>query len=129
MKKVLVIEDNKENRRLITYIFQRAGYEVISAETGEKGVELALREKPHLIIMDIALPGIDGIETTIRIREAGLSDVPIIAVTSYAMLGDREKILKAGCNGYLEKPFDPITMVEKIQQIIGARRFYESTNR
>jgi len=119
LKKVLVIEDNKENLRLIIYALQRAGYEVLSSETGELGIELALRERPHFILMDINLPGIDGIEATKRIRASHICEtIPIIAITSYAMMGDREKILAAGCNGYFEKPIDPLTIVEKIHKII-----------
>lgn len=119
MKKVLVIEDNPDNLRLITYALKRAGYEVISAGSGEEGIEIALRERPFFIIMDVNLPGIDGLETTKRIRESEIDgNIPIIAITSYAMLGDREKALDAGCNGYIEKPIDPLTIVEKIQEII-----------
>lgn len=121
--KVLVIEDNKDNLKLITMALHHAGYEVVSSETGEEGIEVALRERPDFIIMDINLPGIDGIETTKRIRTLETGDsIPIIAITSFAMLGDREKILSAGCNGYFEKPIDPLTIVEKIQEIIGGKR-------
>lgn len=119
MNKVLVIEDNRDNLKLITYALNRAGYEVISAETGEDGVELALQEMPFFIIVDINLPGIDGIETTRRIRNSDIHDtIPIIAITSYAMLGDREKIMEAGCNGYFEKPIDPLTIMDKIHEVI-----------
>jgi len=119
MNKVLVIEDNKDNMRLITYALRHSGYEVIPAETGEEGIDLALKERPLFIIIDINLPGIDGIETTRRIRNQAADDkMPIIAITSYAMAGDMERILAAGCNGYFEKPIDPLTIVEKIQAII-----------
>jgi two-component system, cell cycle response regulator DivK len=119
MKKVLVVEDNKDNLRLITYALKRAGYEVVPAETGEDGVTAAGRETPDFIIMDINLPGMDGIETTRRIREIqSTAEVPIIAITSYAMAGDRERILDAGCDGYLEKPIDPIRIVEQIEHVL-----------
>lgn len=119
MKKVLVIEDNTDNLRLITYALKRAGYEVIAAESGEEGVDMAIKERPYFIIMDIGLPGIDGIEATKRIRASeGDYNIPIIAMTSYAMVGDREKILAAGCNGYFEKPIDPLTIMEKIHKVI-----------
>ena len=119
MKKVLVIEDNSDNLRLITYALKRAGYEVIAARTGEEGVELASREKPFIILMDIQLPGIDGMEATRRIRKfAAAHDVLIIAITSYAMGGDEEDILAAGCNAYFEKPFDPLKIVEKIHKVM-----------
>lgn len=119
MKKVLVIEDNPDNLMLITYSLRQSGYEVISAETGEEGLKLALEERPYFIIMDINLPGMDGVETTkcIRSSEIGYT-IPIIAITSYALPGDREIIEAAGCDGYFEKPIDPLIIVEKIQGII-----------
>jgi len=119
MQKVLVIEDNNDNLLLITYALREGGYEVISADTAEKGIELALRERPYFIVMDINLPGIDGIEATKQIRNSEIGNtIPIIAITSYAMLGDRERIEKAGCNGYFEKPIDPMTIIENIHKII-----------
>ncbi|HAR46652.1 MAG: two-component system response regulator [Nitrospirae bacterium GWC2_57_13] len=122
MKKVLIVEDNKDNLRLITYALQHAGYEVVPAETGEDGVLAAGQETPDFIIMDINLPGMDGIETTRRIREMqSTAEVPIIAITSYAMAGDRERILDAGCDGYLEKPIDPIRIVAQIEQMLTRR--------
>lgn len=120
MRTVLVVEDNKDNLQVITYALQRAGYEVIPAETGEKGVELAVARRPFFVIIEINLQGIDGIEVTRRIRASEIDgSIPIIAITSYAMLGDREKMLAAGCNGYFEKPFDPLTIVAKIHKVIG----------
>ena len=121
MKRVLIVEDNEKNMYLMNFILSNKNYEVIKAETGEKGVELAIKERPDLILMDIMLPGIDGYETTKRIREreAG-GKVPIIAITSCAMTGDREKVMKAGCNGYIEKPIDPDTFVAKIKQHLPA---------
>ena len=122
MKTVLVVEDNRDNLQIITYALQRSGYEVIAAETGEKGVELAIVRRPFFIVMDINLPGIDGIEATRQIRASEIDgSIPIIAITSYAMRGDRENILAAGCNGYFEKPFDPLTIVEQIHRIIGVQ--------
>ncbi len=119
MRTVLVIEDNKDNLKIVTYALQRAGYTVIFAESGEEGFELALKERPFFILMDINLPGIDGLETTKRIRSSEADgSIPIIAITSYAMTGDRERILAAGCNGYFEKPIDPITIVEQIHKIL-----------
>ncbi|HEX2769703.1 MAG TPA: response regulator [Geobacteraceae bacterium] len=120
MKKVLVVEDNKDNMRLITYALERSGYAVIGAETGEEGVELAIRERPYFIIMDINLPGIDGLEATRRIRASEADDdIPIIAITSFAMYGDRDKVLEAGCTAYFEKPLDPLTIVDKIHALLG----------
>jgi two-component system cell cycle response regulator DivK len=120
MKKVLVIEDNSDNLTIIRYALNRDGYEVISASTGEAGIELALLERPFFILMDINLPGIDGLETARRIRSSEADGkIPIIAVTSFAMAGDKERILAAGCNGYIEKPIDPAAIVKKIHSIIG----------
>ncbi len=120
MRKVLVIEDNKDNLKIMTYALRRAGYEVISAERGEEGIELAIRERPSFIIMDINLPGIDGIETTRRIRDSEADgSIPIIAITSYAMVGDRERIMASGCNGHIEKPIDPMTIMDRIHKILG----------
>jgi CheY-like chemotaxis protein len=120
MRTVLVIEDNKDNLRIVTYALQRAGYSVIAAESGEEGFALALQEKPVFILMDINLSGMDGLETTKRIRSSEADgNIPIIAITSYAMSGDRERILAAGCNGYFEKPIDPITIVEQIHKLLG----------
>ncbi len=118
-KKVLVIEDNTQNMRLITYALQRGGYRVISAASGEEGVDAAIRERPFFIIMDIQLPGMDGLEATRRIRASPANgDIPIIAMTSFAMRGDRELLLAAGCTGYFEKPIDPLTIVDQIHEII-----------
>ena len=122
MNKVLVIEDNRDNLRLITYVLRRSGYEVVAAETGEAGVDLALKDIYRFIIVDINLPGIDGFEVTKRIRNsASTAAVPIIAITSLAMLGDRERVLAAGCNGYFEKPIDPLTIMDRIQAILERR--------
>lgn len=115
MKKILVVEDNEKNMYLISFIIGKMGHEVIQARTGEEGVDCAARERYDLILMDIQLPGIDGMETTKRIRADGANtEVPIVAVTSYAMTGDRERLLDAGCNGYIEKPINPETIMEEI---------------
>ena len=115
MKRVLVVEDNENNMYLIGFILKKNGYDVIEAKTGEEGIETAIKEKPDLIIMDIQLPGIDGLEATRRIRKSEAEGkISIIALTSYAMAGDKEKALKAGCTGYIEKPINPDTIMEKI---------------
>ena len=112
MKKILVVEDNERNMYLISFILEKMGHRVLQADSGEKGIELASREQPDLILMDIQLPGIDGLEATKRIRQS--ADVPIIAITSFAMTGDRERLLAAGCNGYIEKPINPETIMGEI---------------
>lgn len=119
MKKVLVVEDNSDNLRLITYALKRSGYEVISAETGEEGVELAVKVKPFFIVADINLPGMDGAEMTRVLRGIeSCASTPIIAITSHAMTGDRERVMAAGCNAYFEKPIDPLTIMECIHAAI-----------
>jgi two-component system, cell cycle response regulator DivK len=120
MKSVLVVEDNSDNLRLITYALRRYGYEVIAAETGIKAVEMAIAERPSFIIMDINLPDIDGLEATRRIRQSSANgDIPIIAITSNAMAGDMGRVLEAGCTGYFEKPIDPLTIMDKIHALLG----------
>ncbi|MBJ6752050.1 response regulator [Geomonas anaerohicana] len=119
MTEVLVVEDNVDNLRLITYALQRGGYRVVSADSGTSGVELALSMNPAFIIMDINLPDFDGLEATRRIRSSEAhGKVPIIAITSYAMAGDMDKVLEAGCNGYFEKPIDPLTILDKIHALL-----------
>ena len=113
--RVLVIEDNEQNIYMITYLLEHAGLEVVQARDGAAGVTLAREQRPDLIILDIQLPELDGYEVAARLRaEKSLAGVPIVAVTSFAMAGDRERILAAGCTGYLEKPIDPDTFVQSI---------------
>lgn len=118
MAKILVVEDDRNNMRLITKLLDQDGYQIIKAETGEEGVKLALEESPDIILMDIKLPGIDGLEATKQIR-AGRNNgsTAIIALTSYAMAGDRENYLKCGFTGYIEKPIDPYTILKEIKEI------------
>jgi len=119
MKKILVVEDNEANLYLIRFMLKKSGYKVIEAMDGTKGVELAVKKKPDLIIMDIQLPDINGLEVTKRIRASEVgSDIPIIALTSYAMAGDREKALAAGCTGYIEKPINPETFMAEIEKYV-----------
>jgi CheY-like chemotaxis protein len=117
MKRILVIEDNELNLYLVNFILKRDGHEVIEARTGEKGAELAIIEKPDLILMDIQLPGIGGLEATRRIRKSE-AEVPIIALSSYAMTGNKDKSLAAGCTGFLEKPINPETFMGEIDKYL-----------
>ena len=120
MKRALVIEDNENNMELITFILEKNGYSTIKAENGKIGIELALKEKPDFILLDIQLPDMDGLEVLKELRKSEInSDTPVIAITSYAMSGDRERLLQAGCNGYIEKPIDPVTIINQIREIIG----------
>ncbi len=119
VKRILVVEDNETNMYLIRFILEKSGYEVIEAREGAVGVELAVKEKPDLVIMDLQLPDIDGLEATKRIRASEAdSDIPIIALTSFAMAGDREKALAAGCTGYIEKPINPDTFITEIEKYL-----------
>jgi len=120
MSKALIIEDNPDNMVLITRLLEKAGYTTIKAWTGMDGVAMAVQNSPDFIILDIQLPDIDGREVLRRIRESATgATIPVIAMTSYAMSGDREKLLAAGCDGYIEKPIDPARVIAQIQQITG----------
>jgi len=119
MKKILVVEDNETNMYLCTRILKSGGYEVIQATSGGQGVELAIKEKPDLILMDIQLTDMDGLEATKKIRESEADGkVPIIALTSYAMPGDKEKAISAGCTDYIEKPINPETFMAQIEKYL-----------
>jgi len=117
MKRILVVEDNETNMYLISFILKKNNYEVIEARNGKDGVKLAIKEKPDLIIIDIKLPDIDGMETTKRIKESEeAGEIPIIAFTSYAMTGDREKALDAGFAEYIEKPINLKDFIADIEK-------------
>jgi len=119
VKRILVVEDNETNMYLIKFILEKGGYDVTEAREGAVGVELAIKEKPDLIIMDIQLPDIDGLEATKRIRASEAdSDIPIIAMTSFAMAGDKGEGLAAGCTGYIEKPINPETFISEIEKYL-----------
>ena len=115
--KILVIEDNEQNLYLVRYILEQKNYEVFAAPDGKSGIEMAASLKPDMILLDIQLPVMDGYAVARNLRQnPDLAETPIVAVTSYAMHGDREKVMEAGCNGYIEKPIDPDTFVAKIEQ-------------
>lgn len=114
---ILLIEDNEQNRYLATFLLERHGCQVIPAVDGPQGVELARTMAPDLILLDIQLPGMDGYAVARALREIdSVRETPIVAVTSYALVGDREKSLAAGCNGYLEKPINPESFVAEIER-------------
>jgi two-component system, cell cycle response regulator DivK len=114
--KILIIEDNEQNLYLATFLLEKHGFEVVQARSGPEGIELAARNRPDLIVLDIQLPAMDGYAVAQALRrDDGLKAVPIVAVTSYAMVGDRERTLAAGCNAYIEKPINPDTFVGEIQ--------------
>jgi CheY-like chemotaxis protein len=113
--KVLYIEDNDQNFYLVSFIMSARGYSVVRAHDGREGITLAVQETPDLILLDIQLPIMDGYATARELRKIpGVNRTPIVALTSYAMVGDREKALEAGCTGYIEKPINPKTFIEQI---------------
>ena len=118
-KRILVVEDEEDNRRIVRDQLTSVGYEIIEALTGEEGVKAAETYLPDLILMDIQLPGLDGYEATRRIKEnPALCHIPIIAVTSYALSGDDVKAFAAGCDGYVTKPFSPRALLAKIREYL-----------
>ncbi len=105
MARVLIVEDNPTNMTLATFLLQSAGHTVLSARDAEAGLTLARTERPNLILMDIQLPGMDGLEATAQLKGDDVTrDIPVIALTALAMKGDEERIRAAGCDGYIAKP-------------------------
>jgi CheY-like chemotaxis protein len=120
-QRILLIEDNEQNRYLATFLLERAGYQVVSAEDGAKGIALAKQLLPDLILLGIQLPSMDGHTVARVLREdVTLRHTPVVAVTSYAMAGDRERCLAAGCTGYIEKPINPATFIQEIGAYVAA---------
>jgi two-component system cell cycle response regulator DivK len=118
-RRVLVIEDNEDNRRILRDLLTTVGYELAEALTGEDGLAQATADHPDLILMDLDLPGMDGYEATRRIRSSpALQAVPIIAVTSYALGGDDTKAFAAGCDAYVTKPFSPRALLARVREFL-----------
>lgn len=118
-QRILVVEDQEDNRRIIRDLLASAGYDMIEALDGEAGVRLAETERPDLILMDVQLPGLDGHEATRRIKaNPELRAIPIIVVTSYALSGDDAKAMAAGCDAYVAKPFSPRQLLSKIREFL-----------
>ena len=118
-KRILVVEDQEDNRRILRDLLTSAGYEVIEAVTGEEGVSSAESHRPDLILMDLQLPVLDGYEATRRIKaNPALSQIPIIAVSSYALNGDDIKAFEAGCDAYISKPFSPRELLAKMREYL-----------
>jgi two-component system cell cycle response regulator DivK len=112
---LLIIEDNEQNCYLMRFLLEKSGFSVIHAVDGRAGIAMALQHRPLAILLDIQLPELDGYAVAAELkRHRELDCVPIIAVTSYAMVGDRENILAAGASGYIEKPINPETFVDEI---------------
>jgi CheY-like chemotaxis protein len=121
-QKILIIEDNEVNLYLATFLLERNGYEIVPARSGPEGIALADRIRPDLILLDIQLPEMDGYAVARALRQnPALKDVPMVAVTSYAMVGDRERAMEAGCDAYIEKPINPDTFRNEIEESLRAR--------
>jgi len=119
MKTGLVIEDDDNNIELITFILKSNGFEFLIANTGQRGFELAVEKLPDFIILDIQLPDMNGLEVLKKIRSSEAEgSIPIIAMTSHAMPGDKEKLISSGCTGYIEKPIDPETIINQIKSVL-----------
>ena len=116
---ILLIEDNEQNAYLVSYLLQARGWQIVHALDGPTGLALAGETVPLMVLLDIQLPGMDGHEVARRLRSnPTLANVPIVAVTSYAMQGDRERCMAAGCNGYIEKPIDPDTFAAQVERFL-----------
>jgi CheY-like chemotaxis protein len=114
--RILLIEDNATNLELMTYLLTAFGHTTIPARDGQEGVEAALQYAPDMILCDLALPRLDGFGVALRLKaEPGLRDVPLIAVTASAMVGDREKVIASGFDGYITKPITPETFVAEVE--------------
>jgi two-component system, cell cycle response regulator DivK len=118
-KRILVVEDQEDNRQILRDLLTSAGYEIVEAENGEEGLAVAAAQQPDLILMDIQLPVLDGYEATRRLKaDPALRAIPVIVVTSYALSGDEEKARAAGCDDYVTKPFSPRQLRAKIREYL-----------
>lgn len=119
--KILIIEDNEQNMYMLSFLLRSENYEVIQAFSGRDGLIEARKNRPDIILLDIQLPEMDGYTVAVKLREIeGLKQTPIIAVTSYAMPGDKEKVLEAGATGYIEKPINPDTFISQMISFLPA---------
>jgi CheY-like chemotaxis protein len=119
-RQVLVVEDNEKNMKLVRDVLRATGYATLEATTGEDAVELAQAHEPALVLMDVQLPGIDGLEALRRLRQEELTaSIPVLAVTAQAMSGDRERFLEAGFDGYLAKPIDVAELIQVVEEHCG----------
>jgi two-component system cell cycle response regulator DivK len=121
MTKILLVEDNEMNLDMLSRRLSRQGYEVVAAQDGAAGVDRAASERPHIILMDMSLPVLDGWEATRRLKaDPATREIPIIALTAHAMAEDREKALAAGCDDYDTKPIDLPRLIAKIKKLLPA---------
>jgi two-component system cell cycle response regulator DivK len=122
-KTILIVEDEPRNLKLLRDLLQRFGYEILEASDGEQGVKSAGEKMPDLILMDIMMPKMDGLEATRIIKaDTKTKHIPIIALTSYAMKGDREKTIEAGCDGYIAKPIDIKEVLKTIETYLTVKQ-------
>ena len=120
MTKILLVEDNEMNRDMLSRRLERKGFEVVMALDGQQGVQLAASETPDIILMDMSLPVIDGWEATRQVKAADTTrNIPVIALTAHAMVGDRQKAMEAGCDDYDTKPVDFPRLLGKIETLLG----------
>jgi two-component system cell cycle response regulator DivK len=118
-KTILYVEDNELNRKIVRDLLRRTAYQLIEAPDGETGVEMAIAERPGLILMDVQLPKISGFEATRRLRaEPATRDTPILAITSFALSGDEQKAKEAGASAYLAKPYSPFALLDLIRKLL-----------
>ena len=116
---VLLVEDNEDNRTIYTTILRHYGHEVHEAATGEEGILMARKHKPGVILMDVAMPGIDGWEATRRLKaDPETASIPVVALTAHAMAEDRQRAVDAGCESYLAKPVEPRRVVEEVERLL-----------
>lgn len=116
-ERVLVVEDNDKNMKLIRDVLQATGYDTVEASTGDDAVKLAVSQAPALVLMDVQLPGIDGVEALARLRDdERTASIPVLALTAQAMHGDRERFLAAGFDGYLSKPVDVAELLRTVEE-------------
>jgi len=118
-KRILMVEDEPKNMKLLRDLLQNFGYETVEATDGEQGVDLTRSSKPDLILMDIGMPKLDGLQAT-RILKADAStrSIPVVALTAFAMSGDKERALEAGCDGYISKPVDVRGLLKTVEQLL-----------
>ena len=122
MALVLVVEDQDENLDLMVYLLTAFGHETLVARDGAEGVAVAAQARPDLVVMDLQMPVMDGYEAAARLKaDPGLAEIPLVAVTAYAMVGDQEQILRRGFDGYLTKPIDPEAFVSELERHLASR--------